>query len=91
MADIGLEGCKAKDDDGKSVDGVHIFLGGKATLEAKEARMIYKALPLTKAKDIIKNIVEIYRDEREDGESFEMFDSRVFSSLSVDEIVAKVS
>jgi ferredoxin-nitrite reductase len=37
IADIGFEGCKAKNAEGNRVDGVHIFLGGKITREAKEA------------------------------------------------------
>lgn len=90
VADIGFEGCKAKDEEGNRVDGVHIFLGGKATQEAKEARVIYKAVPLTKAKFMVKKLLEIYRDEREAKESFEMFDSRVLSHLSNEEIVEKI-
>ncbi len=31
IADIGFEGCKAKDSGGNRVDGVHLFLGGKIT------------------------------------------------------------
>lgn len=90
VADIGFEGCKAKDEEGNRVDGVHIFLGGKATKEAKEARVIYKAVPLTKAKFMVKKLLEIYRDEREEKESFEMFDSRVLSHLSTQEIVETI-
>jgi len=86
IADIGLEGCKAKDEAGESVDGVHIFLGGKATTHALEARMLYKAVPLTKAKSLIKSLIEIYKNERLADESFEAFDTRVWQSLSIDEI-----
>jgi len=91
IADIGLEGCKAKDETGKSVDGVHIFLGGKATTHAQEARMLYKAVPLTKAKEIIKRLIEIYKNERLAGESFEIFDTRVLHRLSIEEIVEKIT
>lgn len=87
VADIGFEGCKAKDEEGNKVDGVHIFIGGKATKEAKEARVLYKALPLKEAKYKVKRLMEYYRDERDSGESFESFDSRVLSGLSSDEIV----
>lgn len=88
VADIGFEGCKAKDKEGNKVDGVHIFIGGKATKEAKEARVLYKALPLKEAKYKVKRLMEYYRDERKSGESFEAFDSRVMSELSSDEIVS---
>jgi ferredoxin-nitrite reductase len=77
VADIGFEGCKAKDEDGNSVDGVHIYIGGKATKEVKEARLYAKAVPLTRAKYIVKDLVEKYRDERVENESFEDFESRV--------------
>ena len=87
VADIGFEGCKAKDEEGNNVDGVHIFLGGKATLEAKEARQIYKAIPLKDAKYKVKKLMEIYRDTRHENETFEAFDSRVLSLMSVDEVI----
>ena len=77
IADIGLEGCKAKDEDGNKVDGVHIYLGGKATKEAKEASIYAKAVPLTKAKYIIKDILLGYKENKLLGESFEQYHSRV--------------
>ncbi|MBU1668649.1 ferredoxin--nitrite reductase [bacterium] len=90
IADIGFEGCKAKDEKGNSVDGVHIFIGGKATTEAKEARQLFKALPLPIAQERVKQLMKLYRDKREKSESFEMFDSRVLSSLSLEEILEKM-
>lgn len=90
VADIGFEGCKAKDQEGNKVDGVHIYLGGKATKEAKEARVIYKAIPLKDAKYKVKKLMEIYRDERHERESFEAFETRVLSLMSVDEVVEMV-
>ncbi len=48
IADIGFEGCKAKDSDGNRVDGVHIYLGGKITREAKEAHTLQKPFPSQK-------------------------------------------
>ncbi|MDD2697662.1 MAG: ferredoxin--nitrite reductase [Arcobacteraceae bacterium] len=77
VGDIGFEGCKAKDENGNKVDGVHIFIGGKATLEAKEARILYKALPLDVAKEKVKEIVLNYKNNKLAGESFEEFESRV--------------
>ena len=90
VADIGFEGCKAKDEEGNNVDGVHIYLGGKATQEAKEARQIYKSLPLKEAKYKVKKLMELYRDQRNVGESFESFDSRVLSEMSLDKIVEMI-
>jgi ferredoxin-nitrite reductase len=76
IADIGFEGCKAKDEDGNRVDGVHIYLGGKATKEAKEAEIYAKAVPLAKAKYIVKDILLKYKEEKLDNESFEEYYSR---------------
>jgi len=87
VADIGFEGCKAKDEDGNSCYGVHIFLGGKATLEAKEARVLAKSVPLTQAKYIVKDLMIKYRDEKLENESFEAYDSRVLSKLLTENIL----
>jgi ferredoxin-nitrite reductase len=88
VADIGFEGCKAKDEDGNSCYGVHILLGGKATSEVKEARVLAKSIPLSKAKYIVKGLMIKYRDEKLDGESFEAYDSRVLSGLEVEDILS---
>jgi ferredoxin-nitrite reductase len=77
IADIGFEGCKAKDGDGNKVDGVNIFIGGKATKEAKEAKIYKKAVPLSEAKYIVKDIIQKYKDEKLENESFEEFENRV--------------
>jgi ferredoxin-nitrite reductase len=82
IADIGFEGCKAKDDAGNKVDGVNIFIGGKATKEAKEAKLYAKAVPLTQAKYIVKDLLLKYKNERVAGESFEAFESRSNLELS---------
>lgn len=91
VADIGFEGCKAKDHDGNKVDGVHIYLGGKATQEAKEARVLYKAIPIKDAKVKVKKLMEIYRDERMESESFESFDSRVLAEVPIEKIIEMIS
>lgn len=77
VADIGFEGCKTLDAQGNRVNGVHIYLGGKVTKEAKEARRIAKAVPLLEAKEIVKKIVEEYKNEKFLNESFEAFEERV--------------
>ena len=90
VADIGFEGAKAKDEDGIACDGVKIFLGGKATTKILEARQLSKAIPLKKAQEVVKNLIEIYKNERIDDETFENFDSRVLSNLTVEEIQSKI-
>jgi len=91
VADIGFEGCKAKDEEGNKVDGVHIYLGGKATKEAQEARVLFKALPLKMAQEKVKQLMIYYREERLENESFESFDSRVFAQLPTEKIVEMIS
>ena len=79
IADIGLEGCKAKDAEGNRVDGIHLFLGGKITREAKEAHILHKALPIEEAKYHIKYLLKTYADHKMRGETFEVFETRFFS------------
>ncbi|NOZ91359.1 MAG: ferredoxin--nitrite reductase, partial [Epsilonproteobacteria bacterium] len=80
IADIGFEGCKAKDSDGNRVDGVHIFIGGKITKEAREAKVLHKTLPITEAKYHVKYLLKTYAKYKKRGESFEDFESRFLSS-----------
>lgn len=79
IADIGFEGCKAKDSEGNRVDGVHIFLGGKITRQAKEAHTLHKALPLTEAKYHVKYLLQTYAKFKQRAESYEAFDDRFLS------------
>jgi len=79
IADIGFEGCKAKDAEGKRVDGVHIFVGGKITREAKEAHTLHKSLPITEAKHHVKYLLKTYADNKERAETYEAFDDRFLS------------
>ncbi len=76
IADIGFEGCKAKDVEGNTVDGVHLLVGGKITREAKEAKILHKALPLVEAKHHVKYLLKNYLQHKERGESYESFDDR---------------
>ncbi len=79
IADIGFEGCKAKDDEGNKVDGVHIFVGGKITRDAKEAHILHKALPITEAKHHVKYLLKTYASHKLRGETYEAFDDRFLS------------
>ena len=80
IADIGFEGCKAKDDAGNRVDGVHLFLGGKITREAREAHILHKSLPLTEAKHHVKYLLKTYAAYKTRGETFEAFETRFLSA-----------
>ena len=86
IADIGFEGCIAKDEEGNKCEGVHIFLGGKASKESKEARLIVKSTTIKKAKELVKNLVVLYKNKKIGNESFESFDDRVLSKLTIEEI-----
>ncbi len=79
IADIGFEGCIAKDEAGNRVNGVHIFLGGKITRMAKEAHTLHKALPITEAKHHVKYLLKTYAAHKLRGETYEMFDDRFLS------------
>jgi len=79
IADIGFEGCKAKDTEGNRVDGVHIFLGGKITREAQEAHTLHKALPITEAKHHVKYLLKTYAEHKLRAETYEAFDDRFLS------------
>ena len=79
IADIGFEGCKAKDAEGNRVDGVHIFLGGKITREAQEAHTLHKTLPITEAKHHVKYLLKTYAAHKLRAETYEAFDDRFLS------------
>ena len=79
IADIGFEGCKAKDSDNNRVNGVHIFIGGKITRRAKEAHILHKALPITEAKFHIKYLLKTYKSFKKRCETYEEFDDRYIS------------
>ena len=76
IADIGFEGCKAKDRDGHRVDGVHISLGGKITQGPREAYTLLKSIPLVDARYYVLYLLELYAVHRKRGESFETFEYR---------------
>jgi ferredoxin-nitrite reductase len=77
VGDIGFEGCIAKDENGNKVNGVNIFIGGKATKQALEAKLIHKAIPLSKAKYIVKDIIAKYKNAKLENETFEEYYERV--------------
>jgi ferredoxin-nitrite reductase len=79
IADIGFEGCKAKNAEGTRVDGVHIFVGGKITREAKEAHTLHKSLPITEAKHHVKYLLKTYAEHKQRAETYEAFDDRFLS------------
>jgi ferredoxin-nitrite reductase len=90
VADIGFEGAKAKDENGEACYGVKIFLGGKATTEVLEARQLTKAITLPKAQEVVRDLINMYENEKIDNETFEEYDSRILSMQSVENLQAKI-
>ena len=90
VADIGFQGVKAIDENGNFCNGVKIFLGGKATNSVLEARQITKAITMSKAQEVTKELLNIYKTEKLENESFESFDSRYLSTLSIEQIQERI-
>jgi ferredoxin-nitrite reductase len=90
VADIGFEGAKAKDEEGKSCFGVKIFIGGKAASSILEARQLTKAITIPKAQELTRELISIYKNEKEEDETFESFDTRVLSHLEIEEIQTRI-
>ena len=90
VADIGFEGAKAKDEEGNSCYGVKIFLGGKAASSILEARQLTKAVTMPKAQELTRELINIYKNEKEENETFESFDTRVLSHLEIEEIQTRI-
>jgi len=80
IADIGFEGCKAKDDEGNRVNGVHMFIGGKITREAREDHILHKSIPITEAKHHAKYLLKVYAANKQRAETYEAFDDRFLSA-----------
>ncbi|WP_456431237.1 ferredoxin--nitrite reductase [Nitratifractor sp.] len=81
LGDIGFVGCKVKEN-GETVYGVHIQLGGKSTASQEEAYDILRSVPLSRARFYVAQLAQAYRDLRRDRESFERFESRVLRRYS---------
>ena len=81
LGDIGFVGCKVREE-GQSVGGVHILLGGKATTTQEEASALLKSVPLSRAGEYTAQLARAYREGRRPRESFERFESRVLRRYS---------
>lgn len=90
IADIGFEGVKIKDKNGKIEVGVKIFIGGKASWNVQEARILHKGTSFKKAQEIVKNLLTIYKNEKEEKESFEAFESRIIASIPHEELCKRI-
>ena len=68
-ADVGLQGCKVKVD-GKIVDGVHVFVGGRGGAEPRAGIRILEDVPADALPEVLDRLVRFFpRGERKEAES----------------------
>ena len=58
-ADVGLQGCKVKVD-GKIVDGVHVFVGGRGGLVPRAAQKILEDVPCDELGEVLDRLVRFF-------------------------------
>jgi sulfite reductase (ferredoxin) len=77
VADIGLKGQLVLDDDGNSVEGFQVHLGGGLGLEAGFGRKL-RGHKVTSAglTDYVESVVRRYLGDREQGERFAAWAAR---------------
>ena len=67
-ADIGLQGCKVKVD-GKIVDGVHVFVGGRGGPDPRAGLRILEDVPADALPEVLDRLVRFFpRGERKEAE-----------------------
>jgi len=65
-ADVGLQGCKVKVD-GKIVDGVHVFVGGRGGLEPRAGVRILEDVPCDDLPEVLDRLLRFFpRGERKE-------------------------
>lgn len=68
-ADVGLQGCKVKVN-GKIVDGVHVFVGGRGGAEPRAAARILEDVPCDELPQVLERLVRFFpRPDRPEGGS----------------------
>jgi len=67
-ADVGLQGCKVKVD-GKIVDGVHVFVGGRGGADPRAGMRIMEDVPADALPEVLDRLVRFFpRGARPEGE-----------------------
>jgi ferredoxin-nitrite reductase len=90
IGDIGLMGTPVKLESGEKVEGYNIVLGGGVDDTQAIAREVYKSVPFDDIPPLIKNLLEIYQKNRQDGETFAHFTRREkIENLMVAESIRK--
>lgn len=73
--DIGLLGVKVTDN-GESVEGYNVLLGGGVDQDQGLAREVFKAIPFTRLPALLERVLNVYLQKRNAGESFVEFTRR---------------
>ncbi|RYD34086.1 MAG: NirA family protein, partial [Verrucomicrobiaceae bacterium] len=76
IGDIGLMGARVKLEDGSTVEGYNIVLGGGVDDTQAIAREIWKSVPFTDIPPLIGQLLVAYLRERQPDESFARFANR---------------
>src|SRR5207237_1298378 len=58
-ADIGLQGCKVRVD-GKVVDGVHVFVGGRGGSDPRVGARIMEDMPCDELPQVLERLVRVF-------------------------------
>ena len=68
-ADVGLQGCKVKVD-GKIVDGVHVFVGGRGGRDPRAGQKIMEDVPCDDLPEVLDRLIRFFpRGERRKEEA----------------------
>ncbi len=67
-ADVGLQGCKVKVD-GKIVDGVHVFVGGRGGSDPRAAEKILEDVPCSELPVVLDRLLRFFprRERKQEG------------------------
>jgi sulfite reductase beta subunit-like hemoprotein len=76
IGDIGLQGCKARLNDGTQVEAYDIGLGGRLGAEEKFVRSISRKVPADKVHLALENLLREYQARRHADETFGKFVDR---------------
>ena len=58
-ADVGLQGCKVKVN-GKIVDGVHVFVGGRGGREPRAAEKVFADVPCDELPEVLDRLIRFF-------------------------------
>jgi ferredoxin-nitrite reductase len=58
-ADVGLQGCKVKVN-GKIVDGVHVFVGGRGGLEPRAGEKVFADVPCDDLPEVLDRLIRFF-------------------------------